>query len=120
MDQGAKTLGQMIILFMSIFLMIGVICFFLVAANARSAAYSIVEYIEIRGYDSEAATVINDYASSHNISVTVAPVDETIHVVGESEVKNRYRVDVSFNHVFAVLNFGKTSTFTLYTRAVDY
>jgi len=117
MDQSAKTLGQLIIIFMCIFLILGVISFYFVSANARNAAYSIVEYIEIRGYDSVAQRTIEEYADSENLTVSVVPINEGIY---ENADRNRYKVDVTFNHVFMVMNFGRDTTYTLYTRAVDY
>ena len=121
MDESAKTLGRLILLFMSVFLILGIISFYLAASNAREAAYSIVEYIEIReGYEDkpEVQQIVQDYADSSHISVTVTKVDDSgIHASGE---KNRYEVKVTFNHVFTVLNFGRDTTYTLYTRAVEY
>ena len=117
MDQSAKTLGQLIFLFFAIFLILSIIVFYFVAANARSAAYSIVEYIEIRGLDSVGLATIEDFADKENIEVEVSPVDEGIYVAGG---KQRYRVDVSFDHIFSVLNFKRKTTYTLYTRAVEY
>ena len=117
MDQSAKTLGQMILLFIAIFLILSIIVFYFVSANAREAAYAIVEYIEIRGFDEVAQRTIEEYADSSNIVCSVTPAGEGIHDAGD---KMRYRVDVSFEHVFSVLNFGRTTTYTLYTRAVEY
>jgi len=117
MDQAAKTLGQMIFLFMAIFLILSIIAFYFVSANARSAAYSIVEYLEIRKYDETAKRVIDEYAKDENITVSVTPVNEGLYESGD---KIRYKVDVSFTHVFSILNFGRTTNYTLYTRAVEY
>jgi len=117
MDQSAKTLGQLIVLFMAVFLILSLVAYYFTAANARSSAYAIVEYLEISGLDAESLNTIEEYARSANISAVVSLADSGIHASGD---KVRYRVDVSFNHVFSVLNFGKNTTYTLYTRAVEY
>lgn len=117
MDQSAKTLGQLIFLFIAIFLILSIIVFYFTAANARSSAYAIVEYLEIRGYDDTARQTIEEYANSSHITAVVSPANGGIHSNGD---KTRYRVDVSFNHIFSILNFGHTTTYTLYTRAVNY
>ncbi len=117
MDLSAKTLIQMILIVMGIFLLMSIVTYSVVSANARDAAYAIVEYLEINGYDSEAQDIIDEYSDSSNLEVSVTPVNDGIYTNGS---RNRYRVDVSFDHFFSVINLVKDTTYTLYTRAVDY
>ncbi len=107
----------MILVIVGIFLLMSIVSYSLVSARSRDAAYAIVEYLEINGYDSEAQDIIDEYSDSSNLEVRVTPVNAGVYTNGE---KNRYRVDVTFDHFFSVINLVKDTTYTLYTRAVDY
>ena len=117
MDLSAKALVQMILVIMGVFLLFGIVSYSFVSARSRDAAYAIVEYLEINGYDAEAQNIIDDYSDSSNLTVRVTPVNSGVYANGN---KNRYRVDVTFSHFFSVINLVKDTTYTLYTRAVEY
>lgn len=117
MDQAAKTYLEILTIFLGAILLLGIVSFYFVSASARNSAYSIVEYIEINGYDEKSAQNIKSFADQKNLDVTVSRIDEGIHADGD---RNRFRVDVSFEHLFAIPKRNKLTTYTLYTRAVDY
>jgi len=96
---------------MGVLLFTSCISFFLVATHARSVLYSVTQYVEIFGNNT---TTINEYAQKTNTIINVTPIDI------EPVSGYRYQVDVSFNHIMALLNFDKEITYSSMTRIIDY
>lgn len=96
---------------MGVLLFTSCISFFLVATHARSVLYSVTQYVEIFGNNT---TTINEYAQKNNTIINVTPIDI------EPVSGYRYQVDVSFNHIMALLNFDKEITYSSMTRIIDY
>lgn len=115
MDEPIKEMVTMFILFLCSFFMITILTFGIVAQNARNALYTVVDYIEIKGYD---AQVINDYADKTNLTINVEPSGNS--GIGDDGGKNRYLVTVSFSHVLAWLNSTHSISYQAMTKAVDY
>lgn len=98
---------------MGVFIFVSCITFYVKASTAKQVLYSTVEHIEIYGYDS---TEISEYAQRANNSINVVEIP-----VSDDEIEGyRYRVDVSFDHIFAIFNFSKTITYSATTRLVEY
>ena len=111
MDLSIKTLINLIVIFMGVLLFTSCISFILVATHARSVLYSVTQYVEIFGNDTN---TINEYAQKTNTIISITPIDIT-PVSGY-----RYQVDVSFTHLMALLNFNKDITYSSMTRIIDY
>ena len=114
MDQPIKTLVTLVFVFLGAFLMITILTFGVVANNARDVLYTVVDFVEINGYD---AAIINDYAQKTHTTINVVETNSGIAANGE---KNRYVVSVSFTHALAWLNSSHTLTYRATTKAVDF
>lgn len=114
MEQPIKTLITMIFVFLGAFLLVTIMTFGVVSQNARNTLYTVVDYLEINGYD---ASVINDYADRTN---TIINVSETSGGINSNGEKTRYVVTVSFTHALAWINQSHTLSYTATTKAVDY
>jgi len=111
MDQSVKTLIQVIIIFVGLILMISCVSFFIIATDARSTMYSVIQHIEIYGYQPE---VIQQYADETNTTIQVRSLENN------QDKGNRYQVSVSFQHIFSFIRLKKDITYTSLTRLVQY
>lgn len=110
MDQSIKTLISLVVTFIGVVLLISCASFFLKAANARSTLYSVIEYVEVYGYD---AKTINSYAKKSDTKISVTPIET-------GNKKYRYEVKVSFKYSIAFIDLNKDITLSGYTRFVSY
>lgn len=115
MDESVKSYTMILSVFMALMLFIDVITFSVKSTTAKEVMYATVEYIEVNGYD---AGEISAYAQSifpnakNTLTINVTPIDTLDGY--------RYKVDVSFKHIFAVINLSKNITYSATTRQVDY
>lgn len=109
MDTPIKTLQSLIIGFMGILLFLGILTFSIRSTTARQTAYEAVRDIEEYGY---VQNRIDTLASSSRTKINVVPV--------ETAEGNCYRVQVSFNHMFAIVKLDRSFTYQATTRVVDY
>lgn len=111
MDSSVKVMINIILIFIGIILLTSCVSFFMLATNARSVLYSVIQYVEIYGDDSEK---IEAFANNTNTMINVSPIDIT-PLTG-----HRYKIDVSFEHLFGWLNLQKAVTYSGVTRMVEY
>lgn len=111
MDSSVKVMINIILIFIGIILLTSCISFFMLATNARSVLYSVIQYVEVYGDDNEK---IVTFANNTNTMINVSPIDIT-PLTG-----HRYKIDVSFEHIFGWLNLHKTVTYSGVTRMVEY
>ena len=110
MDQSVKTLVNLVVIFVGMMLLLSCVSFFIVSAKARTTLYSVIENIEIYGYD---AAVVNNTAQNTKTQIEVNLIESTSQ-------GSRYQVQVSFDHVFSFIQFKKQITYTATTRLVSY
>lgn len=111
MDESAKTMFGLVMTFVSALILVSCITLYTVQADARQTMYTVIEYIEVNGYSSqEVIDTINDYAedTGTTISVVSVPVSEG----------SRYKVSVSYNHIFAITKTNRQFTVEGTTRVV--
>ena len=114
MDQPIKTLTTLIVTFICAFFLLSILTFGIVSNNARTVLYTVEDFIEINGYDQE---VIQNYAEKTNTQIEVTPINEGVYANGGM---NRFKVQVSFKHFLAWINFEPRVTYTAITRGVEY
>lgn len=118
MDLSVKTLTHLIFIFTGVFLFLGILSYFFLSLHARNSSYAIVEYLEISGYNEETKSTIEDYADKNHLRVEITPMTEE-GLFGNGE-KNRYKIEVAFDHFLSILDLMHETKFVLFTRAVDY
>lgn len=111
MDSSVKVMINVMLIFIGIILLTSCISFFLYASNARSILYSVIQYVEVYGDETNA---INDFANMTNTMINVTPLEHP------SIDKQQYQVEVSFEHLFGWLNLNKNITYSGRTRIVEY
>lgn len=113
MQKPFETWHTLLTIFMGVFIFVSCITFYVKASQAKQVLYSTVQHVEIYGYD---PSEISEYAHNSNNNINVVEIP-----VSDDEIDGyRYRVDVSFNHIFAIFNFSKTITYSATTRLVEY
>ena len=109
MDTPIKTLQSLIIGFMGILLFLGILTFSIRSTTARQTAYEAVRDIEEYGYvQNRIDTLAHDTRTRINVSEI------------ETEEGNCYKVQVSFNHMFAIVKLNRSFMYQATTRVVDY
>lgn len=114
-DEPIKAFINLIIYTLCLFLLITIVTFGIVTNRAKATLYATIDYIEINGFDD---AVISQYARERNVNIQVTSTpDEGIYSNGG---KNRYFVEVTYEHLLAWLNYKPTITLKGVTRAVEY
>ena len=107
MDSSVKAITSVFITFVGMVLILSCVSFFMAYNKATSTLYSVVQDVEIYGIDSTRMQLYQ----KENTTVVVEPI--------ESAYGNRYKVSVSFKHVFSFLNSEKQITISSLTRMVQ-
>ena len=116
MEQAVKTLVHLFILFIGVFLLVTILTFGIAVHNAKTVLYSVIDFVEIAGFEPD---VIADYADKTHTQIEVTPTaDNTIYASGEE--RERYTVEVTFQHALAWVQLKPTITLKGVTRAVEY
>lgn len=116
MDTPVKSLTNLFVIFIGVFLLMSCVTFAILSNNARDTLNAVVAYVEIKGYDEG---TISNVAERTGTEIAVVPLNSNEGITANGD-KNRYQVDVSFEHIFAWILQRNKVTYTAITRAVEF